>query len=74
MLNKLLIGRDLFIDNRFTEENLNLVSRHLIMEKFEPKHMIFDYGTRGDKFYIILRGKVSIWIPKNEKYEDFSNK
>ena len=44
------------------------------MENFEPKHMIFDHGTRGDKFYIILKGKVSIWIPKNEKYEDFSNK
>ena len=25
--------------------------------------MIFDYGTEGDKFYIILSGSVNIWVP-----------
>ena len=65
-LKKLLFRRDLFKDPRFNEGNLQMVAYHLIMEKYEPKQMIFDYGTRGDKFYIILQGKVSVWVPDKE--------
>ena len=29
----------------------------------EGEH-IFDYGDSGDKFYIILKGRIGIFIPK----------
>ena len=36
---------------------------NLLLEHFRPGEMIFDYGDVGDKFYIILKGRVSILIP-----------
>ena len=36
---------------------------NLLLEVFEPDQMVFDYGDKGDKFFIILKGKVSIQIP-----------
>ena len=36
--------------------------------KYVRKLLFIFLDHKGDKFYIILRGKVSIWIkPKNEK-------
>ena len=32
-------------------------------EKFGKESLIFNYGDTGDKFYIILKGKVSVLIP-----------
>ena len=36
---------------------------NLLLEVFAPGEMVFDYGDIGDKFFIILKGKVSILIP-----------
>lgn len=33
------------------------------LETFKRNEMVFDYGTEGDKFYIILSGSVNIWVP-----------
>ena len=65
LLTALIRGRALFQDHRFTEENLALIARRLILEKFEQNHIIFDFGTRGDKYYIVLKGRVSVWIPSD---------
>ena len=36
--------------------------------EFKPaNHTIFDFGSIGDKFYIILEGMVSVLLP-NPKY------
>ena len=38
-------------------------------EKFEKGKNVFDYGHRGDKFYLIIEGQVSIWVPTNFKVD-----
>ena len=42
-------------------------------EFFKEKEMIIRQGDPGDKFYLILKGKVSINLP-NKKHEDASKK
>jgi CRP-like cAMP-binding protein len=45
------------------------------LEKYPGRTDLFKHGDEGDKFYIILKGKVSISIPNplikkwKEKYE-----
>ena len=33
---------------------------NLLIENFDNKEMVFDYGDLGDKFFIILKGSISI--------------
>merc|ERR1719160_1635950 len=40
------------------------VCRRLGLENFGTGERIFDYGDEGDKFYIILEGRVSIEVPR----------
>ena len=39
-------------------------------EKFEEGSTIFQLGDRGEKFYLILKGSVDIYIPKIEEEEE----
>jgi len=39
------------------------VAKVLHYEHFKKGTNVFDWGSFGDKFYIILRGKVSVQVP-----------
>lgn len=44
--------------------NSNLMCRYIIQfESIPKKKNVFRYGDYGDKFYIILKGKVSVHVP-----------
>ena len=43
---------------------LNSLSSHLKLEKKNKNTLIFRQGNKGNKFYIILEGEVSVLIPK----------
>eukprot|EP00347_Sterkiella_histriomuscorum_P023290 403335214 len=49
----------------------------LTYEHIEKGNDVFEYNSMGDKFYIILKGTVSVWIPNpdnkdfKKKFEDF---
>lgn len=42
------------------------MAKALTYEHFKKGHNVFDWGSFGDKFYIILRGKVSIQVPQEK--------
>lgn len=46
-----------------TRQDIKELSQNIEMVKFKQNEAIFEYGTQGDKFYIILEGKVSVSIP-----------
>ena len=53
------------------EQNVNLsenlieeISIHLRHEFIPKNNLVCRYGERGDKFYIILKGKVTFFVPK----------
>merc|ERR1719217_59650 len=46
------------------------VCRHLGLESFGTAERIFDYGDHGDRFYIILEGRVSIEVPRRPPGEN----
>ncbi len=34
--------------------------------QFFPKDTnVFEYGTPGDKFYLVLDGRLGVWVPQN---------
>ena len=39
------------------------IIKALLLEKYDKGQQIFDYGDRGDKFYIVLEGSVIVSIP-----------
>ena len=39
------------------------IIKALLLEKYDKGKQIFDYGDRGDKFYIVLEGSVIVSIP-----------
>ena len=43
------------------------IAKSLTYLKLPEKSIVFEYGTLGDLFYIILEGKVKILIPDKEK-------
>ena len=50
------------------ETEINEISRHLKFEYFNSNDKVFEYGSIGDKFYLILKGSVSVMLPsKNQK-------
>ena len=74
LIHRLLLGRSLFKDKRFqeTEESLNLIGQHLLLERFDTNQNIIEYGVRGEKFYMILKGSASVWIPNPNASKDGS--
>lgn len=45
--------------------------KHLKYEFYDSLSWVFEYGSIGDKFYIILSGTVGVEIPKTSKEEEF---
>jgi len=41
--------------------------RYLKYEIFHPGKAIFHIGDKGDKFYIILKGAVDVFVPRKEE-------
>jgi hypothetical protein len=40
------------------------IAKALVLEVLPAAHRVCEYGEGGDKFYIILRGKVKVEIPQ----------
>jgi CRP-like cAMP-binding protein len=51
------------------EDLLKNISFVLKYDYFDENHILFRYGDKGDKFYLILKGQVAILLPKDEKTE-----
>ena len=49
--------------NTTTEEILHKLSLFMQLEKFEPNSIVCLNGEIGDKFYLILKGKVAVLVP-----------
>jgi hypothetical protein len=45
---------------------LTEVAKALTYEHLKKGTNVFDWGSFGDKFYIILRGKVSVMVPQEK--------
>ena len=41
--------------------------QRMLLETHEKNNILFHFGDKGDKFYIILKGSVSVKIPSNKK-------
>jgi CRP-like cAMP-binding protein len=48
---------------------LDQLIRHLTMKKVEKGTVIIKQGDKGDAFYLIASGRVSVWIEKDSKRE-----
>ena len=46
------------------EEDLREIARCLTFETFQRNDVIINYQEEGDKFYLILKGQVSVMIPQ----------
>ena len=54
--------------NKYTlEEKLKQISINLKYEYYAKNTVMFKYGDKGDKFFIILKGKIGFLIPKKMK-------
>ena len=56
------------IENEELKELLNNMSSRLKYEHINKSKFIFKYGDKANKFYIIIRGKVTFCVPKKNKY------
>lgn len=66
LLGKLIKEQNIFRKLREKEESGQLYRdccQYLTLEEFVPGETIINYGERGNKFYIILEGSVSIHVP-----------
>jgi CRP-like cAMP-binding protein len=61
-----------FLQKYRGSEELVDMTRHLKLESFKPKTVIFRQGDVGDKFYIILDGKVTVFIDKPSEVSSFT--
>ena len=50
------------------EEKIKQIAINMKYEYYNKNTVMFKYGEKGDKFYIILKGKVGFLIPKKVKY------
>lgn len=53
-----------------SDEELNIVSKLLMVEKYPKDHVLFRRGDRGDKLYIISKGAVRISLEIEDKKEE----
>ena len=52
---------------KLSENLIHQISIHLLHEYIPKNHLICRYGEKGEKFYIILKGKVIFVVPKPSK-------
>lgn len=50
-------------------ENLLQISRSMKFKAFKAGEDVFKYGDKGNEFFIILKGKVSVRAPRQEKVQ-----
>ena len=53
-----------------TDEELGIVSKLLMVERYPKEHLLFRRGDRGDKLYIISKGAVRISLEIEDKKEE----
>ena len=56
------------VQNEELEELLYNTASQLKYEHIEKNKLIFKYGDKADKFYIILKGKVTFCVPKPNQH------
>jgi ATP-binding cassette subfamily B protein len=52
--------RDIPILEKLSDESLAMVANLFVTEHFAPHRLVFKQGDTGDRFYIIVRGRVSV--------------
>ena len=52
-----------FNDRKMKQHEFNEVSSGLLYEAHPSDSYVIHYGDIGNKFYIILKGTVSVWLP-----------
>ena len=80
--NLLSLTKDVQFFKRITmEQDSNSIHREcckvMNLEEYKSEDIIFNFGDKGDKFYIILSGSVSLRIPSKKKIKiskDIANK
>eukprot|EP00347_Sterkiella_histriomuscorum_P010646 403375474 len=65
---------EFFMERKIKENDLVEISNCLKHEYHKKGNVVFDFGTTGEKFYIILAGSVSVQVPiKRKKQEKEQN-
>ena len=59
---------------KLTQSARDELLRSALLEKFEDKETVFKYGDYGDKYYVVLSGKVAISIPKYPNKDEKTTK
>ena len=47
--------------------DFSTICLNLEYEYYKKNQIVFDYGSYGNKFYIIIKGKVSVLIPSPQE-------
>lgn len=63
LLVPLMADISFFKERKLKTPDLNEVCGGLEYASYPNNSFVLRYGEVGDKFYIILKGKVSVWIP-----------
>ena len=53
-----------------TREELTKIAAVIKYERISEKELIFEFGQKGDKFYIILTGEVKVLVPPKKNPGD----
>lgn len=59
--------------NKYKDELVSKIAKTLVFEQGYKDQIIFRYGDKADKFYIIIKGKVSVLILKEEEVQFSQN-
>ena len=59
--------RELPFFSRLSDEELEFISHRIEFELFEPGEIIFEEHSEGNKFYVIMQGKVRISKSVNDR-------
>lgn len=55
---------------KMAEHTRKAICKRLVLESFPMGEQVFDYGDRGDKFYLILSGQIKIEVPQDTGGEE----
>ena len=54
-------------DEQISNEDLKFISERVFFQFVNGGQTVFKYGDMGDTFYIILKGEVSVIVPKKKQ-------